>query len=51
MVYALFMFAVLVVLGAMWRGQRATVPLFLVTLIAIAAFLASDMTTPLSLSF
>ena len=51
MVYALFMLAILIVLGAMWRGHRLTVPLFLVTLAAVGAFLVSDMTTPLTLSF
>ena len=51
MLYALFMAAILIVLGAMWCGARATVPLFLVTLALLAAFLVSDMTTPLTLSF
>lgn len=51
MIYALFMLAVLIVLGTMWRGHRLTVPLFLVTLLAVSAFLVSDMTTPLTLSF
>lgn len=51
MLYAAFMLAILIVLGAMWFGSRATVPLFLLTLIAAAAFLVSDMTTPLRLSF
>lgn len=51
MLYAAFMFAILIVLGAMWWGYRASVPLFLLTLVALAAFLVSDMTTPLRLSF
>lgn len=51
MVYALFMLAVLIVLGAMWFGHRLTVPLFLLTLAIIAGFLISDMTSPLTLSF
>lgn len=51
MLYALFMLAVLVVLGTMWRGHRMTVPLFLLTLAIVAGFLISDMTTPLILSF
>ncbi len=51
MLYALFMLAVLVVLGTMWLGHRLTVPLFLLTLAVVAGFLISDMTTPLTLSF
>jgi len=51
MLYAAFMVAVLIVLAAMWQGYRVSVPLFLVTLAAVAAFLISDMTTPLQLSF
>lgn len=51
MIYALFMLAILIVLGTMWMGHRLTVPLFLLTLAAIAGFLISDMTTPLTLSF
>lgn len=51
MLYALFMLAILVVLGAMWWGSRATMPLFLLTLLVAAAYLVSDMTTPLRLSF
>lgn len=51
MLYALFMLAILIVLGTMWLGYRASVPLFLLTLAAVAAFLVSDMTTPLILSF
>lgn len=51
MLYALFMFAILVVMGAMWRGHRATVPLFMLTLVIVAIFLASDMTIPPTLSF
>ncbi|HEY6832892.1 MAG TPA: hypothetical protein VI251_10420 [Pseudolabrys sp.] len=51
MVYALFMLAILIVLGAMWRRHRAAVPLLLVTLVLVVAFLVSDMTTPLTLSF
>lgn len=49
--YALFMLAILVVLGTMWLGHRMTVPLFLLTLAVVAGFLISDMTTPLTLSF
>lgn len=51
MLYAAFMLAILIVLAAMWWGLRASVPLFLLTLVAAAAFLVSDMTTPLQLSF
>ena len=51
MLYAVFMLAVLIVLGAMWRGLIASVPIFLLSLAAMAAYLVSDMTTPLSLSF
>ena len=51
MIYALFMLAILIVLGTMWRGHRLAVPLFLVTLAAVVAFLVSDMTSPLTLSF
>ncbi len=51
MLYALFMLAILIVLGTMWRGHRLTVPLFLVTLAMVAGFLISDMTSPLTLSF
>lgn len=51
MLYAAFMFAILIVLGAMWRGMRASVPMFLLTLAATAVYLVSDMTTPLGLSF
>jgi len=50
-IYALFTFAVLVVLGALWRRHWLALPLFLVTLAAASAFLVSDMTTPLTLSF
>jgi hypothetical protein len=50
-IYALFMLAVLIVLGALWRRHWLALPLFLVTLAAASTFLVSDMTTPLSLSF
>lgn len=51
MLYALFMVAILVVLGTMWRGHRVAIPLFLITLATVAVFLVSDMTTALTLSF
>lgn len=51
MIYALFMLAILIVLGTMWRGHRLSVPLFLITLAALTGFLVGDMTTPLRLSF
>ncbi len=51
MLYAVFMLAILIVLGLMWRGFRVSVPMFLVTLAAVAVYLVSDMTTPLTLSF
>lgn len=51
MLYAAFMGAVLIVLAALWRGSRASLPLFIATLAAVAVYLVSDMTTPLSLSF
>lgn len=51
MLYALFMLAILIVLGVMWFGHRLTVPLLLLTLAIVAGFLISDMTTPLTLSF
>jgi MFS superfamily sulfate permease-like transporter len=49
--YALFMLAVLAVLYAFWREHRLALPSFLVTLVVLALFLASDMTSPLTLSF
>ena len=51
MIYALFTLAVLVVLGALWRRHWLALPLFLATVVAVSAFLVSDMTTPLTLSF
>lgn len=51
MIYAIFMLAVLIVLGAVWRRHRLALPLFLALLISLSAFLVSDMTTPLTLSF
>ncbi len=51
MLYALFMAAILIVLAAMWRGYRVSVPLFLLTLLAVTVYLVSDMTTPIRLSF
>ena len=50
-IYALFMLVVLVVLGALWQRHWFALPLFLMTLAAASAFLVSDMTTPLTLSF
>jgi hypothetical protein len=51
MIYALFTLAVLGVLGALWRRHWLALPLLLATLAALSAFLVSDMTTPLTLSF
>lgn len=51
MVYAIFMLLVLATLAAQWRGARVQLPLYLVTVIAVALFLLSEMTTPLRLSF
>jgi hypothetical protein len=50
-IYALFMLAVFVVLGAMWRRHWLALPLFLATLAIVSVFLVHDMTTPLTLSF
>jgi hypothetical protein len=49
--YALFMLAILAALYAFWRGHRFALPSFLATLVVLALFLASDMTSPLTLSF
>lgn len=51
MIYALFMLAVLAVLGAMWWRHWLTLPLFLAALAIVSVFLVHDMTTPLTLSF
>jgi len=51
MLYAIFMAAILVVLGAMWRGHRAAMPLFLATVAVTTVYLIADMTSPLTLSF
>jgi hypothetical protein len=50
-VYALFMLAVLAALYAFWRGRQLALPLFFATLVALVLFMASDMTSPLGLSF
>ena len=49
MIYAVFMLLILANLAAQWRGSSLHLPLFLLT--AIAVFLITDMTTPLTLSF
>ncbi len=51
MIYALFMLAILIVLGAIWRRQRLAVPLFVVTLAVLSSFLAQFWVAPLTLSF
>jgi hypothetical protein len=52
MIFAIFMVLVLLTLGASWHGEALLlVPIFVVTVAAVLAYLIYDMTTPLTLTF
>jgi hypothetical protein len=51
MIYAIFMLLTLMALAANWFRHPLQLPLFIATVVLIAAHLALDMTTPLTLSF
>jgi len=51
MIYAIFMAFVVLTLVAGWRRHASEVPLFILTIVLVAAHLAADMTTALTLSF
>lgn len=51
MVYAIFMLLTLMTLVANWLRHPLQLPLFIVTVVWMAAHLVLDMTTPLTLSF
>ncbi|MFO1098028.1 MAG: hypothetical protein U1E81_07060 [Xanthobacteraceae bacterium] len=51
MIYAIFMLLMLMALAASWFRHPLQLPLFIATVVLIAAHLALDMTTPLTLSF
>ena len=51
MIYAIFMLLTLMALAANWFRHPLQLPLFIAAVVLIAAHLALDMTTPLTLSF
>jgi len=48
MIYAIFMAFVVLTLVAGWRRHASEVPLFILTIVLVAAHLVGDMTTALS---